>query len=111
MTKVDFDDIKLMPFSDIIKEEEEAGKPEEQSFEDIKVQGQAKEKEGKVYENDNDKTPKWDNCLIYKTVTARKQHCNQLYSFDENALQNCEVNYCKVCCQKEVDDLHKVRQF
>ena len=37
MTKADFDHIKLMPFSDLIKKQEEIGAPEEQSFEDVKV--------------------------------------------------------------------------
>lgn len=112
MAKVNYGLIKMMPFGDKPKIVEDPGAPEEDPpFEEVKVQGDMTQKAKKTFDNGNDKTPQWDTCLAYPTKMQRNQHCGQLFGFDANALEDCQNNYCQVCCSKEVDDLHKVRRF
>ena len=48
----------------------------------------------------------YNACLVAKTVDERSKKCFGYFGKDEIAIAYCSTNFCPVCCDKNVDNLH-----
>ena len=85
-TRTAFDSVMIKPIGDMPTEVEEKDDKVSQEIEDIKIKEAGGSKKSQLFENDNDKKMSWKQCLIYRTLKERNQHCESKYGFAEEAL-------------------------